>query len=76
MVMRLYLQFTVRKYLQTLQLLTTLTFLCLAGHCSGCNSSNRVCGDRSSLTTMLYGGGDSTKYDGSGSDGWYDVSKK
>lgn len=52
-----------------------LTFLFLKGRCSGCNSSNSARGERSSQTTMLYGGGDSTKYDGGGTDGWYDFSK-
>jgi len=41
-----------------------LTFILLNGCCSG-----NACGEQSSQTTMLYGGGDSSKYDGDGKGG-------
>ena len=53
-----------------------LTFLLLKGHCSGCNSFNNACGEKSLQTTMLYAGGDSSKYNGGGTGGWYDFSER
>ena len=53
-----------------------LTFILLKGHCFGCNSFKSVCGEWSSQTTILYGGGDSSKYDRDGTGGWNEFSKR
>ena len=58
------------------KIMHVLTFLICKGRCCGCSWSNSACGERSSQTATLYGGGDSTKYDGGGTGGWYGFSKQ